>query len=282
MSSGLEIYRRLEKMSKRGLNKFEKEHSSSRENFSNAINSSTSQLSSLENRYNDAKERAIDARDASMIEVAVAEALEAKLMRCETLAFKSSLALLRANEFYHNAMISMARDARLGIKYDSDKLDSMFPDNLREPILDALKGLRMDGMFSPLEDELSGISTRPVVPKHFTEDAKKEMIAAIEEAGGVEIFAIGNMNIHGEVSSIEVVCRGTSNSVPAPITRAVEGQAVIHNHPSGVMEASDADIHVAHIYKEKGIGVAIVDNEVTKVLWVVEPIKPTGNNQGVT
>ena len=267
-------------MSKRGLNNFEKEHSANRERFSNAINSSTTHLATLDRNYQDAKNRAISARDSSMIEQAVAEALEAKLIRCEMLAFRSSLALLRSNEFFHNAMIAMARDARLGIEYDSTKLDAMFPDELREPILDSLKGLRMDGMFSPLEDELAGVSTLPVVPERFTEDAKKELIAAIEDAGGIEIFAVGNLNIHGEVDSIEVLCRGTSGSVPAPVTRAVEGQVVIHNHPSGVMEASDADIHLAHIYKEKGIGVAIVDNEVTKVLWVVEPVDSSGNVQG--
>ena len=49
---------------------------------------------------------------------------------------------------------------------------------------------------------------------------------------------------------------------------------MIHNHPSGVLEPSDADMNVAaHLY-EQGMGTAIVDNAATKLYVVVEPPAP--------
>ena len=67
------------------------------------------------------------------------------------------------------------------------------------------------------------------------------------------------LNDQGKIDSVEIVCRGNQTSVPAAVSRVEPGQVVIHNHPNGVMEASEADMQLAHIYKERGIGVAIVD-----------------------
>ena len=269
MSTGLQTYQRLLKMSKKKLIKKETMHNEARERFSSRITDMTSTVSNDERRYAEAKERAREAIPISG-EKAISEALEAKLIRCEILARKSALALLRANEFYHNAMIHMTRDAQLGVQYDAKKLDAMIPLDLRKPIIDSMVGMKIDGMFDPLVDEMDG-PPPPVIPHRFTLDSKNEMAKEIELAGGVEVFAIGTLNDQGKIDSVEIVCRGNQTSVPAAVSRVEPGQVVIHNHPNGVMEASEADMQLAHIYKERGIGVAIVDNEVTKVLWVVEP-----------
>jgi len=269
MSTGLETYQRLRKMSKKKLIKKESMHNEARERFAQRINGMTATLSTDERRYSEAKERARDAIPSSG-EKAISEALEAKLIRCEILARKSALALLRANEFYHNAMIHMARDAQLGVEYDRKKLESIVPLDLRKPILDSIVGMKIDGIFEPLLDELDG-PPLPVIPHRFTLESKNALAAAIEDAGGVEIFVIGDLNNRGMVDEIEVVCRGNASSVPAVTSRIEPGQVGIHNHPNGVIEASEADMQLAHIYKERGIGVAIVDNCVERVLWVVEP-----------
>ncbi len=107
----------------------------------------------------------------------------------------------------------------------------------------------------------------------FTSRAAERMRAAISEAGGIEIFAIGQLNDAGEVDSIEVHCRGNQDSVPALLTRPRTGEVVIHNHPSGRLEASGADMMLANRYGEDGVGVVIVDNAVQRALWVVEPYR---------
>jgi ATP-dependent DNA helicase DinG len=107
----------------------------------------------------------------------------------------------------------------------------------------------------------------------FTPEAAASYRKQIAEAGGIELFAIGRLNPTGEVAELEVHCRGTSDSVPALLSRPRPGEVVIHNHPSGVMEASAADMGLASRYGEDGVGVVITDNEVRRALWVVEPYR---------
>lgn len=49
---------------------------------------------------------------------------------------------------------------------------------------------------------------------------------------------------------------------------------MLHNHPSGVLEPSDADMRVAASLYDQGIGTAIVDNEASELYVVVEPPAP--------
>lgn len=103
--------------------------------------------------------------------------------------------------------------------------------------------------------------------------AAEQLRAAIREAGGVEVFAIGDVDA-GHVVSITVTCRGREDRVTALVDRPRAGQAVIHNHPSGDLRPSDADLQLASMYGEDGVGVVIVNSEVTRDNWVVEPWKP--------
>ena len=50
---------------------------------------------------------------------------------------------------------------------------------------------------------------------------------------------------------------------------------MIHNHPSGVLRASEADMYLANRYGEDGVEVIIVNNNVDDDFWVVEPHKDT-------
>ena len=111
-------------------------------------------------------------------------------------------------------------------------------------------------------------------PKHrsrFRDAAAAVLRDAIDEAGGVEVFAIGDVDREGFVFEVEITCRGTEGAVPALLTRPKAGQVVIHNHPSGILRPSDADFQLAHQYGDEGIGVVIVDSRVQNATWVVEP-----------
>jgi len=109
------------------------------------------------------------------------------------------------------------------------------------------------------------------VKTRFSPEAADKLRTAIREAGGVEVFAVGRMGLDQLVADLEVHCRGNRQSVPALLRTPRPGEVVIHNHPSGVLEASPADMHLAGLYGDDGIGVAIVDNDVRRALWVVEP-----------
>lgn len=104
----------------------------------------------------------------------------------------------------------------------------------------------------------------------FEPAAAETLRAAIREAGGVEVFALGDVEA-GHVTQVTVTCRGQVDRVSALLDRPRAGQIVVHNHPSGDLRASDADMQLAQLYGENGVGVVIVDNAVTRSNWVVEP-----------
>jgi ATP-dependent DNA helicase DinG len=56
---------------------------------------------------------------------------------------------------------------------------------------------------------------------------------------------------------------------------AVRGEMLVHNHPSGILEASNPDLHVAAKLHDDGIGFAIVNNDASDIYVVVEVPAPT-------
>jgi ATP-dependent DNA helicase DinG len=104
----------------------------------------------------------------------------------------------------------------------------------------------------------------------FTLPAADRLRRAIQDAGGVEVFAIGDVE-GGVVTELTISCRGQQDRVPALLERPRAGQVVIHNHPSGNIQPSDADLQLAAIYGDNGVGVVITDSQVTRSNWVVEP-----------
>jgi ATP-dependent DNA helicase DinG len=110
------------------------------------------------------------------------------------------------------------------------------------------------------------------VSTRFSPEAATKLREAIHAAGGIEVFAIGRMGPDKCVSDLDIHCRGNENAVPALLRRPRPGEVVIHNHPSGTMKASQADMALAARYGDDGIGVVIVNNVVSEDLWVVEPM----------
>lgn len=105
-------------------------------------------------------------------------------------------------------------------------------------------------------------------------EAKSYIASAVSEVGGSEVFFVGSMAEGGEVGTLRVVARGNDTSVPAIIDSAVPGDVVIHNHPSGVLKPSGADVSLAAVFGNRGVGFFIVNNDATEVYVVVEPQAP--------
>ena len=94
--------------------------------------------------------------------------------------------------------------------------------------------------------------------------------AAIRLARGNEVCFVGAVDDDGVVQSARVVARGGVERVLALPTFAERGDMLIHNHPSGVLEPSDADLAVAARLHDDGVGFAIIDNAATELYVVVE------------
>lgn len=94
---------------------------------------------------------------------------------------------------------------------------------------------------------------------------------AILEAGGREVFFRGIVDENRRVQDVEVLARGSREAVPAVAGKVRFGDVVIHNHPEGEIHPSEADLSVASLLADLGVGFFITDNEVTDLYVVIEP-----------
>src|SRR4029077_17109150 len=94
--------------------------------------------------------------------------------------------------------------------------------------------------------------------------------AAIRLAGGREVCFVATFSAQTVVQTAKVVSRGDVRSVVALPGFANRGEMLIHNHPSGLLEPSGADIEVASRLHDHGNGFAIVHHGAQELYGVVE------------
>jgi ATP-dependent DNA helicase DinG len=104
--------------------------------------------------------------------------------------------------------------------------------------------------------------------------AREAIAGAIALAGGREVSFVADVAADGTVTRAEPVARGTVDAVLALPGVAARGQMVLHNHPGGLLEPSNADLDVAVRLHDGGVGFGIVDNAAESLYVVVEVPKP--------
>ena len=92
----------------------------------------------------------------------------------------------------------------------------------------------------------------------------------IARAGGREVSFVARVDGDGDLVEAHAVARGTVDAVLALPGVASRGEMLLHNHPSGRLDPSTADLTVAAQLHDAGVGFGIVDNEVTELYVVVE------------
>ncbi len=105
---------------------------------------------------------------------------------------------------------------------------------------------------------------------YISADSIDQLRYAIKEAGGNEVFVLGQTDADRCIVQVDVLARGSDNAVPAIIQSCNYGDVVIHNHPSGDLNPSAADIEVASQFGSLGVGFYIVNNAVDDLYRVVE------------
>ncbi|MGL4563406.1 MAG: helicase C-terminal domain-containing protein [Brevinema sp.] len=105
----------------------------------------------------------------------------------------------------------------------------------------------------------------------FHQDVLLSMSQIISDHHHAEIFFIGWVDRSGMVSEFETIAFGNDESVPAPLADGLKGDLVIHNHPSGDLRASNADINVASLLATKKLGFYIINNNCSEVNAVYKP-----------
>ena len=109
--------------------------------------------------------------------------------------------------------------------------------------------------------------------ERFSDQVIQSMRKDIIAADGNEVFWVGKIDENGIVVQVQVGSRGNIDSVVVNYNFAREGHVLIHNHPSGNIHPSEEDQNVAANSTDSSLGFYIVNNDVSKVYVVVEPIK---------
>lgn len=112
------------------------------------------------------------------------------------------------------------------------------------------------------------------INRRFSDNVRAQMRQAIKDADGNEVFFAGTVNEQGIVISVSAAARGSINSVPVNFSSARTAGVLIHNHPSGNLHPSDADLAVASDYSQQGQGFYIINNDVSEVYVVMECVLP--------
>ena len=101
----------------------------------------------------------------------------------------------------------------------------------------------------------------------------EEIREAIADADGNEVFLVGSRGEDGRVTAVTVGARGNEEAVPVLGPHLASGDVVLHNHPSGGTRPSNADLAIASRLGNQGIGFYIVDNDLSEVYVVAEPVE---------
>lgn len=110
----------------------------------------------------------------------------------------------------------------------------------------------------------------PEIDKLIADQALATLRTTIEEAKGNEVFFLANTDDRGVIQEITPLARGNDSAVPALMQVASQGDVILHNHPSGHLTPSQADVGVASEFGNKGVGFYIVNNPVDEVYVVVQ------------
>jgi ATP-dependent DNA helicase DinG len=111
-------------------------------------------------------------------------------------------------------------------------------------------------------------------PLTLSSTSQATIRAEIEKAGGREVCFLAEVDDVRVIQNPRAVARGNFGAVLVAARDAAMGGAMLHNHPSGDLEPSDADMRIAGQLYDQGIGTVIVDNAAMHLYVVVEPPEP--------
>ena len=111
-------------------------------------------------------------------------------------------------------------------------------------------------------------------PLTLSSTSQATIRAEIEKAGGREVCFLAEVDDVRVIQEPRAVARGNFGAVLVAARDAAMGGVMLHNHPSGALEPSDADIRIAGQLYDQGVGTVIVDNAAKHLYVVVEPPEP--------
>jgi ATP-dependent DNA helicase DinG len=106
--------------------------------------------------------------------------------------------------------------------------------------------------------------------ERFAPEAAARLRDEIAENDGGEVFAACRLGDDGRIAEVLVVARGSDSEVAALAAYMERGDVIVHNHPSGTLRPSEADVGISAEAGRAGVGSYIVNNDVSSVRVVAE------------
>lgn len=126
----------------------------------------------------------------------------------------------------------------------------------------------------------------------INEETRHKIRQEILKAGGREVSFLGLLDQNGMMVRVRLLARGDHSSVALPLKQVyldnvpenpqepeedeLAGRVLIHNHPSGVLSPSAADVQMSAGLAQEGMGSWIVDNEVEQIYVLTEAFLDQG------
>jgi ATP-dependent DNA helicase DinG len=133
----------------------------------------------------------------------------------------------------------------------------------------------LDGLDDAVDETPPGrVPPKPGKALTLSPESAARIREEIQRAGGREVCFLASVDEARVVHDPRAVSRGNYEAVLVAARDVPDGGVMLHNHPSGVLEPSDADMRVAALLYERGLGTAIVDNRAEGLYVVVEPPEP--------
>lgn len=134
------------------------------------------------------------------------------------------------------------------------------------PLTKNLTHHRMHRMPSPRKKKAA-----PATAVQIATEDRQLLVDAISAAQGAEVLSAATCRADKTWDNIRILARGNEDSAPAIVRSLRPGDVMLHNHPSGELMPSDADLSVASLCGKSGIGFAIHNNDCDQFYVVVEP-----------
>ena len=120
---------------------------------------------------------------------------------------------------------------------------------------------------------MSNKGLKQSIEDYLSSSVRNDIKKRIDQVEGNEVVFVGKTNASKIVEQVKVIARGNQFSVPLVQEAAERSDVVIHNHPSDLLDPSENDIYNAHKLAQLGVASYIVNNHVTEIYVVVEPIR---------
>jgi ATP-dependent DNA helicase DinG len=102
------------------------------------------------------------------------------------------------------------------------------------------------------------------------DEVRAYLAREIGGAGGREVSFVAELAPDGTIAGARAVARGTVDVVLALPGVAQRGEMLLHNHPSGRLDPSIADLNVAARLHDGGVGFGIINNDASALYVIVE------------